>query len=413
MADPNTRLPLNRQSVLDAHELIKSHIHYTPVLTNRTIDEIASTPQTAEALKGTEWEGKEPSRPKIRLWFKCENLQRVGAFKVRGAFHALKRLEEAEGGVEAGHGERGWRQRGVVTHSSGNHAQALALAARELGIPAHIVMPTISTPSKIAATKGYGANVRFSGSTSVEREAMVEEVVKETGAKLVPPYDHPDIIAGQGTMGLELAEQVRQLQRERGIADQDGQGVKGLDAIITPCGGGGMLSGVALSCEGKGIRVFGAEPEFQGADDGRRGFELGKRIERVKSLTIADGLRTPVGKIPWSVIFERRLVENMYSVTEEQIKKAMRLVVERMKVVVEPSACVGLATVLFHEGFRGVVEREAGERGWDVGIVFSGGNVGIEVLGGLFGEGPGGEEGERAKGVVGRDGRRVAENVAG
>ena len=105
MADPNTRLPLNRQSVLDAHELIKPHIHYTPVLTNKTIDDIASTPQTADALKGTEWEGKEPAKPKIRLWFKCENLQRVGAFKVRGAFHALKRLEEAEGGVEAGHGE--------------------------------------------------------------------------------------------------------------------------------------------------------------------------------------------------------------------------------------------------------------------------------------------------------------------
>ncbi|TGO15489.1 hypothetical protein BTUL_0039g00050 [Botrytis tulipae] len=413
MADPNTRLPLNRQSVLDAHELIKSHIHYTPVLTNRTIDEIASSPQTAEALKGTEWEGKEPARPKIRIWFKCENLQRVGAFKVRGAFHALKRLEEAEGGIEAGHGEGGWRQRGVVTHSSGNHAQALALAARELGIPAHIVMPTISTPSKIAATKGYGANVRFSGSTSVEREAMVEEVMKETGAKLVPPYDHPDIIAGQGTMGLEMAEQVRQLQSERGIANQDGQEAKGLDAIITPCGGGGMLSGVALSCEGRGIRVFGAEPEFQGADDGRRGFEQGKRIESVKSLTIADGLRTPVGKIPWSVIFERRLVENMFSVTEEQIKKAMRLVLERMKVVVEPSACVGLATVLFHEGFRGLVEREAGERGWDVGVVFSGGNVGIEALGGLFGEGGIGKEGERAEGKVGMDGVRVAENVAG
>ncbi|KAM0167739.1 hypothetical protein ACHAPC_010195 [Botrytis cinerea] len=413
MADPNTRLPLNRQSVLDAHELIKPHIHYTPVLTNKTIDDIASTPQTAEALKGTEWEGKEPAKPKIRLWFKCENLQRVGAFKVRGAFHALKRLEEAEGGVEAGHGEGGWRQKGVVTHSSGNHAQALALAARELGIPAHIVMPTISTPSKIAATKGYGANVRFSGSTSVEREAMVEEVIKETGARLVPPYDHPDIMAGQGTLGLELAEQVRQLQSEKGMGGQDSQGVKGLDAIITPCGGGGMLSGVALSCEGTGIRVFGAEPEFQGADDGRRGFEQGKRIESVKSLTIADGLRTPVGKIPWSVIFERGLVQGMFAVTEEQIRKAMRLVVERMKVVVEPSACVGLAAVLFHEGFRTWLEGEGGESGCDVGVVFSGGNVGVEALGRLFGEGVNGEEGERAEGKLGSDGVRVAENVAG
>ncbi|KAA8574416.1 hypothetical protein EYC84_005888 [Monilinia fructicola] len=155
---------------------------------------IASTPQTAEALKGTEWEGKDPAKPKVRLWFKCENLQRVGAFKPAGM---------EGGGVSGGR----MRQRGVVTHSSGNHAQALALAAREFAIPAHIVMPTISTPSKIAATKGYGAHVRFSGSTSVEREAMVEEVVGETGAKLVPPYDHPDIIAGQGTLGLELQEQ--------------------------------------------------------------------------------------------------------------------------------------------------------------------------------------------------------------
>ncbi|KAF7866873.1 hypothetical protein EAF04_005714 [Stromatinia cepivora] len=413
MADPNTRLPLTRQSVLDAHKLIKPHIHFTPVLTNRTIDEIASTPQSLEALKGTEWEGKVPARPKIRLWFKCENLQRVGAFKVRGAFHALKRLEEAEGGVDAGHEEGGWRQKGVVTHSSGNHAQALALAARELGIPAHIVMPTISTPSKIAATKGYGAQVRFSGSTSVEREAMVEEVIKETGAKLVPPYDHPDIIAGQGTMGLELQEQVQKLQFGRctsgGTSGE--KGIGGLNAIITPCGGGGMLSGLALSCEDTGIRVFGAEPEFQGADDGKRGFLQGKRIESVKSLTIADGLRTPVGKLPWEIIYERRLVQDMFSVTEEQIRKAMRLVFERMKVVVEPSACVGLATVLFDEGLRGVVEREGGERGWDVGVVFSGGNVGVEALGKLFGVRDG--EGERAGGLLGRDGERVAENVAG
>lgn len=126
MADPNTRLPLTRQSVIEAHELIKPHIHLTPVLTNRTIDQIASTPQTAEALKGTEWEGKDPAKPKVRLWFKCENLQRVGAFKVRGAFHALKRLEEEEGrkagrdGKEVGFQEGGWRQRGVVTHSSGS-----------------------------------------------------------------------------------------------------------------------------------------------------------------------------------------------------------------------------------------------------------------------------------------------------
>ncbi|EDO01380.1 hypothetical protein SS1G_03854 [Sclerotinia sclerotiorum 1980 UF-70] len=381
MADPNTRLPLSHQSVLEAHKLIKPHIHFTPVLTNRTIDEIASTPQSLEALKGTEWEGKEPAKPKIRLWFKCENLQRVGAFKVRGAFHALKRLEEAEGGVDAGYGDGGWREKGVVTHSSGNHAQALALAARELKIPAHIVMPTISTPSKIAATKGYGAQVRFSGSTSVEREAMVEEVIKETGAKLVPPYDHPDIIAGQGTMGLELQEQVRKLQFERGVIG-------------------------ALSCQDTGISVFGAEPEFQGADDGKRGFRQGKRIESVKSLTIADGLRTPVGKLPWDVIYERRLVRDMYSVSEEQIRMAMRLVFERMKVVVEPRGW-----------WRGRGGRWGGMLGW----FLVGGMWGLRLWGDFFevgrGEGGGEVEGERererAGGVVEEGWKRVAEILRG
>lgn len=260
----------------------------------------------------------------------------------------------------------------------GNHAQALALAARTMGLPAHIVMPTISTPSKIAGTQGYGAKVIFSGSTSTEREAKIEEVIKETGATLVPPYDHPDIMLGQGTLGIELQEQAEKLISESGRAN------KGLNAIIVPCGGGGMLSGTALSCEGTGIFVFGAEPEFEGADDCKRGIEQGKRIETVKTLTTADGLRTPVGKYPWGVIYERKLVRQMFSVTEEQIKKALRLVLERMKVVVEPSAVVGLATALFNEDFRRIVEKEGEEEGWDLGIVFSGGNVSVEALGKFF-----------------------------
>lgn len=247
-----------------------------------------------------------------------------------------------------------------------------------MGLPAHIVMPTISTPSKIAGTQGYGAKVVFSGSTSTEREAKVEEVIQETGATLVPPYDHPDIMLGQGTLGLELQEQASKLIAESGRAN------KGLDAIIAPCGGGGMLSGTALSCEGTGIFVFGAEPEFEGADDCKRGIEQGKRVEAVKTLTIADGLRTPVGKYPWGVIYERKLVRQMFSVSEEQIKRALRLVLERMKVVVEPSAVVGLATALFNEDFRRVVEREGGEEGWDLGVVFSGGNVSVEALGKFF-----------------------------
>ncbi|CZR59786.1 related to threonine dehydratase [Phialocephala subalpina] len=389
MADPKKSSPLTRDSVIAAHELIKEHIHYTPVLTNTTLTELASTPQSPSALVGTPWEGQEPAKPVIRLWFKCENLQKVGAFKVRGAFHALKRLMAEEGWEEGG-----GREKGVVTHSSGNHAQALSLAARTMNIPAHIVMPTISTPSKIAATKSYGARVIFSGSTSTEREAVVADVVKDTGARLVPPYDHPDIMLGQGTLGIELQEQVEKMIASGGTKGQtqpkcsfsvkEGGKGKGLDAVIAPCGGGGMLSGVALSAENTGIFVFGAEPEFEGADDCKRGFESGKRVEVVKTLTIADGLRTPVGAYPWSIIYERRLVRQMFSVSEDMIKKALRLVLERMKVVVEPSAVVPLAVALFNEDFRKIVEKEGGEQGWDLGTVFSGGNVSLEAIGKLF-----------------------------
>lgn len=244
-------------------------------------------------------------------------------------------------------------------------------------------MPSISVPQKIAATRGYGAHVVFSGSTAAEREAVAAEVIAETGARLVPPYDHPDIMLGQGTMGLELQEQAAELMSNDSSPYKNSG--KGLDAIMTPCGGGGMLSGVALSCEGTGIRVFGAEPSYQGADDAKRGFESGERVLSVSSLTVADGLRTPLGRYPWSVIFERKLVKGMYSVTEEEIVSAMRLVFERMKMVVEPSACVPLAVALYDEDFRSMVEREAGEEGWDLGLVFSGGNVGADALGKFFG----------------------------
>ena len=247
-------------------------------------------------------------------------------------------------------------------------------------------MPTISIPQKIAATKGYGADVIFSGSTSVEREEMAARVISETGARLVPPYDHPDIMLGQGTMGLELQDQVTDMMAEEAKASGKGEAKKGLDAIMTPCGGGGMLSGVALSCEGTGIRVFGAEPSYQGADDGKRGYYTGERIPSVSTLTVADGLRTPVGAHPWSVIYERRLVAGMYSVTDEEILATMRLVLERCKMVVEPSACVPLAVALFDEEFRDMVEREAGEAGWDLGLVFSGGNVGVDAIGRMFGD---------------------------
>lgn len=375
MASTQIHPSLTRSNVEAAHALIKPHIHDTPVLTNTTLSNLASTPQAAEALEGTQWEGQEPVHPKINIFFKCENFQRIGAFKVRGAFHAVTRLIEKEGIDEV-------RKKGVVTHSSGNHAQALALAARTFSIPAHIVMPTISTPSKIAGTKAQNATVHFSGSTSTEREAVVATVINDTGATLIPPYDHPNIILGQGTLALELQEQATKLLA------QSSSGNSKLDAVIAPCGGGGMLSGIAIALHGTGIRVFGAEPSFQGGDDARRGVAAGERVTSVKTLTIADGLRTPLGVHNWSVISKPEYVAGLFAVTEDQIKKAMRLVLERMKCFVEPSAVVGLAVVLFNEEFRGLVQREAGEEGWNVGVVFSGGNTTVEAIGKIFAEVP-------------------------
>ncbi|KAL8916200.1 MAG: hypothetical protein Q9208_008652 [Pyrenodesmia sp. 3 TL-2023] len=415
---------LDRSAVKAAHERIKQNIHCTPVVTSKTLSDLASIPRSTEALVGTPYKGETPARPRFRLFFKCENFQRIGAFKSRGAFHALSRLSPEQ------------LVKGVVTHSSGNHAQALALASRTHGVKAYIVMPTISTPAKIAATKGYGAEVIFSGSTSQEREAVVEDVIKKTGAVLVPPYDHPNIILGQGTMALELEEQVRDLVKEdaslsshgtRGMRldgqpTMNGSSAHGketsrerlaghLDAVIAPLGGGGMLSGIATALHGTGTKVFGAEPSFQGADDGRRGLEANERVTSVKTLTIADGLRTPVGVLNWTVISDKSKVKGVFSVTEEQILSAMRLVVERMKVFVEPSAVVGLAVCLYDEGFRKIVEQEGGEEGWDVGIVLSGGNTTLEAISKMFATED--KYAERAEAKVGKNGERVAENVAG
>lgn len=203
---------------------------------------------------------------------------------------------------------------------------------------------------------------------------MVAEIQAKTGAILVPPYDYFDVICGQGTTALELEAQYA--ERGSGI----------LDAVITPVGGGGLNAGVATYFSDKPqTLVFGAEPSFEGADDCRRGLQAGQRVEKVSTLTIADGLRTPVGVLNWEVISDKRKVEGVFAVTEEQIKAAMRLVLERMKVVVEPSAVVGLAACLFDEDLRRRVEQEGGEKGWDVAIVFSGGNTTVEAISKLFG----------------------------
>ncbi|KAL4995160.1 tryptophan synthase beta subunit-like PLP-dependent enzyme [Aspergillus recurvatus] len=361
-------------SIQEAYALITPYIHRTPLLTNRTLNAIASTPQSPDALRGTPFEGSTPAHPKLNFFFKCENFQRIGAFKARGAFHALLRLVERRGEEEV--------------RRKGNHAQALALASSTLKIPAYIVMPKISTPSKIAGTQSHGAEVIFSGPTSVEREAVVADVQARTGAILVPPYDDFDIICGQGTTGLEMHTQYFDAVREQpGLSvhgSESSSAREGLDAVITPIGGGGLNSGIATFFSDKTTKVFGAEPSFEGADDCRRGLEAGERVESVKTLTIADGLRTPVGVLNWEVISDKSKVAGVFSVTEEQIKAATRLVLERMKVVVEPSAVVGLAVCLYNEEFRRLVEREE-PGGWDVGIVFSGGNTTVEAIGKLFG----------------------------
>ncbi|KAI6953682.1 hypothetical protein D0867_15600 [Hortaea werneckii] len=423
MADHSTCPPLTRQSVQAAHKRIEPYIHRTPVVTCSTLDDLASTPQAQRCPSTGPNTASEPAphgptkdnstiasytaKPTVRLFFKSENQQKIGAFKARGAFHALGRLIE-ENGIDS------VRTRGVVTHSSGNHAQALAFAAKTFAVPAHIVMPTISTPSKIAGTKSHGAEVVFSGSTSEEREKVTQGIIDRTGATLIPPYDHPDIILGAGTQALELEEQAMEiLQTSSNQAGGEGSRKrKGLDAVIAPIGGGGMLSGICTALHGTGIRVYGAEPSFEGANDAERGLAQNSRIEQVKTLTIADGLRTPVGVIPWSIISDKEKLAGIYSVSEDQIKAAMRLALERMKVFIEPSAAVGLAVMLYHEGFREMVEREGGEEGWNVGVILSGGNTTMEAIGKLFAESER-REGERAEGVVGLDGGKVVENVPG
>ncbi|GKT40175.1 putative serine-rich protein [Colletotrichum spaethianum] len=296
-------------------------------------------------------------------------MQRTGAFKARGAFHAIERLKQEPGWLE-----NGGREKGVVGYSAGNHAQALALAAAENGISSHIVMPTTTRPNKIAATKGYGANVVVSGPDFSGREAVAAQIVASTGGRLVPPHDHPDVILGQATAGLEMQAQ---------IAEQERSPAR-FDAIIAPCSGGGLLSGTALSCEGTGIKVFGAEPEFEGADDGRRGYYSGTRITEVKTRTVADGLVGTISATPWSLIYERRLVSGMYAVSEEEILEATKLILERLKMWIEPSSAVPLAVALYNEDFRSMVERESGEKGWDLGLIVSGGNIGVDGLVKLF-----------------------------
>jgi len=303
------------EDIVRAHERIKPYIHRTPVLTSHSID----------ALLG------------LHLYFKCENFQKVGAFKFRGATNAVFSLSDEEAA------------KGVATHSSGNHAAALTLAASIRGIPARIVMPRTAPSIKKNAVKGYGAQITFCEPTLEVRESTLADVVKKTGAAFVHPYNDPRVIAGQGTAARELLEEVPQL-----------------DAIIAPVGGGGLLSGTAISARTirPGIRVFAAEPV--NADDAARSFAEGRILPSVSPHTIADGLLTSLGTLTFAIIREK--VDHIYTVSEDNIIRAMQLIFERMKIVIEPSSAVALGIILEHsEAFSGKYDH--------VGIILSGGNV--------------------------------------
>ena len=322
MNSPEPVLP-TAADVRAAAERIRGAAHRTPVLTSRTLD----------ALTGA------------TVFLKCENLQRGGAFKFRGAYNAVSKLSPEE------------RARGVLAYSSGNHAQAVALSGRLLGVKTTIVMPVDAPGAKIDGTRGYGAEVVLYDRFGRPREEIAAELQRERGMTLIPPYDHPDVIAGQGTAALELIEEAGPL-----------------DVVMTPCGGGGLLSGTALAAKSAlpGVRVIGVEPEL--ADDATRSFRTGELQTVHNPPTIADGLRTPsLGRYTFPLV--RANADEMRTVSDGGIVEAMRFLWTRMKIVVEPSGAVPVAALL--------AEPEA-FRGQRVGIVISGGNVDLASACALF-----------------------------
>jgi threonine dehydratase len=297
---------------------IAPHAHRTPVLTCGSLD----------------------ARVGSRLFFKCENFQKVGAFKFRGACNAVLSLSEDQA------------RHGVATHSSGNHAQALALAARIRGVVAHIVMPESSPRAKVAAVRGYGGRIVFCPPTQEDRERTLESVVAETGAAFVHPYNDPRVVAGQATCAVELIEEVPDL-----------------DLVLAPVGGGGLVSGTALACAALSTRTRVLAVEPAAADDTFRSFRDGRIYAAGSPRTVADGLRTSLGSLTFAII--RARVSAVVTVAETSIIDAMRLIWERMKLVVEPSAAVPLAALL--EGLPEAHQRR-------VGIILSGGNLDLDRL---------------------------------
>lgn len=315
---------INASDVMAAQQRIASGVHRTPVMTSQLLDEIA---------------GRE-------LFFKCENLQRGGSFKVRGATNKLRQL-----GDDA-------RHRGVVAYSSGNHAQGVALAARDLGVSAVIVMAADAPSPKLEATRGYGAHIVTYDRRTDDRVAIAAEIVERDGRVLVPPYDDLAIITGQGTATLELLQDV---------AD--------LDAVVAPVGGGGLLAGAAIVAAAQDplVRAFGAEPET--ADDTARSLEAGERVGIAPPETIADGARVQIpGELTFPIV--RELAEDVVRVPEAAIVRAMMLVMTRMKLVVEPTAALAVAAAL-----EGLLPSDVQR----VGVILSGGNIDLRMLGQLVG----------------------------
>ena len=308
----------DKNELIKVHDRIKPYIHRTPVMASESINEISG----------------------IESYFKCENFQKVGAFKFRGACNAVFSLSKDE------------LLKGVATHSSGNHAQALALAAKIKGVHAYIVMPENAPEVKRKAVEGYGAEIILCESNLQARESTLKEVLDEKGATFIPPYDDYRIIAGQGTAAKELFEDVEDL-----------------DSLITPVGGGGLLAGSALAAKyfSPQTRVFAGEPE--GADDAFRSFESGERVLFDTPNTIADGLLTTLGECNFEII--KKEVKAIITVSDQEIVDAMKLLWERMKIVVEPSGAVPFAAIL---------KRKEDFQGRKVGVILSGGNVDLAKL---------------------------------
>jgi threonine dehydratase len=304
--------------IREAHARIRDKIHRTPILTSATLDSAAQA----------------------KLFFKCENLQKAGAFKARGATNAVFSLSDEEA------------KHGVVTHSSGNHAAALARAAKMRGIRCYVVMPRNAPNAKQAAVRRYGGEVILCEPTLAAREAGAREVIAQTGAVLIHPYNDLRVMAGQGTTAIELVEDVPDL-----------------DIILCPVGGGGQLSGIAVAAKGirPGIKVIGVEPA--GADDASRSFKAGRIIPCDQPRTIADGLLTTVGDKPFAEI--RRYVEDIVTVPEEAIVQAMRTIWEVLKIIVEPSGAVPYAAL------SGGALNVTAQR---VGVILSGGNLDLDKL---------------------------------